>query len=155
MHLAFQDNPITRNIVRTRYIFVRFKLIKAAPIGMLLEGVFTRVYCCLSSHKRLLARQKRHWKPSHFNGPLRFSSGSDFGEMTRSSAVLTGGWAWLPCTSLVGYTDPPPSILGVSWMLLESPVTKLSHELHELWNFQQVRCICFRIPREIIATEII
>ena len=42
VHYAFQDNP-TPMIVGARHFFLRFKVVKAAPIGMSLETILTLV----------------------------------------------------------------------------------------------------------------
>ena len=44
MHLVFQNNPSTRIIIKTGYVFIRLELLKTAPIGVSLERVFIRVY---------------------------------------------------------------------------------------------------------------
>jgi hypothetical protein len=62
MHLPLQDNSITSKIVRARYIFVRFELMEATPIGMPLEGVFTRVNLLLVLQGKITRQAKETLK---------------------------------------------------------------------------------------------
>jgi hypothetical protein len=47
MHLTFQNNSIARMIVGASYVFVGFEFVKAASIGMPLEGELTHVMLLL------------------------------------------------------------------------------------------------------------
>ena len=62
VHYAFQDNP-TPMIVGARHFFLRFKVVKAAPIGMSLETILTLVLPVLQG--KIVTRQIEETLPAY------------------------------------------------------------------------------------------
>jgi hypothetical protein len=64
VHYAFQDNP-TPMIVGARHFFLRFKVVKAAPIGMSLETILTLVLLLSVLQGKIVTCQTEETLPAY------------------------------------------------------------------------------------------